>query len=69
MEAAVINHNINKIAYLGACRIYIDSLGINGLIRYAAVSLNLLTIYKAFIGIVIESLVPIIELAGLILAF
>ena len=69
MEAIVTNHNINEIAYLGARRIYIDNSGINSLIRCTAVFLNLLTIYKAFMGTVTESLVPIAELAGLILAF
>jgi hypothetical protein len=67
MEAAVTNHNINEIAHLGACRIYIDSLGINSLIRCAAVSLNPPTICKAFIGTATESSVPIAELVGLIL--
>lgn len=67
IEVVVMNHNINKIAYLGTYRIYTDSLGINSLIRCATIFLNLPTIYKAFIGTVIESLVPIAELAGLIL--
>jgi hypothetical protein len=69
IEAVVTNHNVNEIAHLGTCRIYTDSLGINGLIGCTAVSLNLPTVYKAFIGTVIESLIPIAELAGLILAF
>ena len=69
MEAAITNHNVNKVAYLSACRIYTDGSGINSLIGSAVVSLNPLIMRKAFMGTVTESSVPIIELAGLILAF
>ena len=69
MEAAVTNHNVNEVVYLSAYKIYTDGSGINVLIRYAAVSLNPLTVCKAFMGTAIESSVPIAELAGLILAF
>lgn len=57
------------MVHLSACKIYTDSSGINSLVRYTAVSLNLPTVYKDFMGIVTESAIPITELAGLILAF
>jgi hypothetical protein len=67
-ELALTHHGIHEIAYPCATRIYTDGSGIDGEVGAAAVCLNPEIVRKAYMGKELGCIVPVAELAGLVLA-